>query len=97
MKKIPHKIKIEDTPINKSIQVMGKKRKAFTIETVFTSSDAPNKHLRIYDSENDLVSWPIPGSVDPKPISIDNVTVEFPIVLVDEEGGNEVILRGYLS
>lgn len=97
MEKIPHKIKIEDTPIGKPVKIQGHEGESFTIETIFTTSESPNKHLRIFDSEGDIVSWPFPGSIEPKPVSIDAVTVKLPITIVDDEGGNEIILRGYLS
>ena len=97
MGKIPYKIKIEDTPIGKPVEVRGKEGKSFTIETVFTTSESPDKHLSIFDSEGDLVLWPFPGDKEPKPINIGEITVELPISLVDEEGGNTIILRGYLN
>ena len=93
MKKTPYKIKVEDTPIGKKVQLRGKEGQSFTIETVFTTSESPDKHLSIYDSEGDLVSWPLPGDKEPKPINIGEITVELPISLVDEEGGNTIILR----
>lgn len=93
----PHKLKASETPIGKPVQFRGFEGLVFTLQTVYYSSEDPSKYLTIYDSDGDMVSFPMPGQVDPKPIDIGPVSVKLPIKIVDEAGGNTVIIRGTLT
>ena len=93
----PHKLKVENTPIGQPVQFRGYEGSAFTLQTVYYSSEDPSKYVTIYDSDGDVVSFPMPGQIDPKPITVGPVTVKLPISIIDEAGNNEVIIRGTLT
>ena len=93
----PYKLKAENTSVGKPVYFNQDEGKAFTLQSIYYSSNEPAHHLEIYDKDGDPVSFPMPGQVDPKVTSVPETTVVLPISIVDEAGGNTVILRGYLS
>lgn len=65
------------------------------LQAVFYSSQNPVQKLYIYDSDGDMVTFPVPGQAERKVISLDPVTVKLPLYYIDEAGpGNEIILFG---
>lgn len=93
----PIKLKAENTLAGKPIQFREYPGKAFTLQAVQYSSTDPSSHVQIFDKDGDPVSFPIPGDIEPKLITLDAVTVQLPITVIDETSGNSLLLRGVID
>lgn len=91
----PYKFRIERTKPN--VMVQFSMEGTFKVQSVYYSSVNPSSHVTLYDKDGDIVSFPIPGQIDPKLTNIDPVTINLPLSVVDEEGGNQVVIHGELN
>lgn len=91
----PYKFRIEKTKPGTMVQFS--MEGTFKVQSVYYSSTNPSSHVTLYDKDGDVVSFPIPGQIDPKLTNIDPVTINLPLSVLDEEGGNQVIIHGELD
>lgn len=91
----PHKFKVESTVQNQVMTLKGYEGNCVKLQAVLYSSDNPSSHLYIYDKDNDLVSFPIPGQgMGPQLVELYPVDCKLPLRILDETGNNEVIIYG---
>ena len=91
----PKKFKVTET--SSGVPYTIREKGNFTIQAIYYSSSDPSKFLHLSDKDGDPVFYPVPGGIDPKIVLVDPITVEFPITVIDEDGGNTVILRGIIE
>lgn len=90
----PHKLKIANTQQGVLMNTKDYLGYAFRIQAVYYSSSNPSSHIYLYDKDEDAITFPIPGQMEPKLVDVPNIGVKLPIKVLDETGDNSVVIYG---
>lgn len=91
------KFKFDTTAANTRLSSRGYAGKTFRIQAVYYSNSSHSEHVTVFDKDGDPITHPIPGDIEPKLISVGEVSCTLPLYIVDESGGNSVLIRGVID